>query len=202
MRNNYLVQAWLVIALAVGFGAALAAVQVKLQPMIEDNKTAETYDKIPQLIGSLGGKPPDKGKTQEFLLPGGGVAYKAFAADGEHVGWVLRSAGDGFQDRIELLIGLSPDAGKITGLDVLDQKETPGLGSRIKDPPSFRRQFAGKPTDRPLSVKARAPTDTRIVPISGATVSSEAVSDIVNKAVCEFKGCVGDPNNLKAKPKG
>jgi len=202
MRNHYLVQAWLVIALAVGGGAALATVQVKLQPMIEDNKTAETYDKIPELVGSPGGKPVDKDKTQEFLLPDGRVVYKAFSADGEHLGWVLRAVGDGFQDRIELLIGLAPDAGRITGLDVLDQKETPGLGSRIQDPPAFRRQFAGKPTNLPLSVKAKDPTDTRIVPISGATVSSEAVSDIVNKAVREFKGCLGDPHMLKIKPKG
>ena len=202
MSKNYLAQAWLVIALAVGFGAALATVQVRLQPMIEDNKTAETYDKIPELVAIPGGKPADKGKTQEFLLPGDRVAYKAFSADGEHLGWVLRAVGDGFQDRIELLVGLSRDAGKITGLDVLDQKETPGLGSRIKDPPAFRQQFAGKPTDKPLSVKAKDPTDTRIVPISGATVSSEAVSDIVNKAVREFKGCLGDPQMLKVKPKG
>ena len=202
MRNNYLVQAWLVIALAVGFGAALAAVQVKLQSMIEDNKTAETYDKIPELVGSLGGKPADKGKTQEFLLPGDRVAYKVFSADGEHLGWVVRAVGDGFQDRIELLIGLSRDAGKITGLDVLDQKETPGLGSKIKDPPTFRKQFAGKPTDKLLSVKAKDPTNTKIVPISGATVSSEAVSDIVNKTVREFKESLRDPDKLKAKPKG
>jgi electron transport complex protein RnfG len=202
MRKNYLVQAWLVIALAAGFGAALASVQVRLQPIIEDNKTAETYDKIPELVAGPRGKPADKGKTQEFVLPGGRIASQAFSADGEHAGWVLRATGDGFQDRIELLIGLSPDAGRITGLDVLDQKETPGLGSRIKDPPAFRQQFAGKPTDKPLSVKAKDPTETKIVPISGATVSSESVSDIVNQAVREFKGCLGDPNRLRAKPKG
>jgi len=202
MSKNYLAQAWLVIALAVGFGAALATVQVRLQPMIEDNKTAETYDKIPELVAIPGGKPADKGKTQEFLLPGDRVAYKVFSGDGEHLGWVLRAAGDGFQDRIELLIGLSRDAGRITGLDVLDQKETPGLGSKIKEPPTFRQQFAGKPTDKPLSVKAKDPTEMKIVPISGATVSSEAVSDIVNTAVREFKGYLRDPNMLKAKPKG
>jgi electron transport complex protein RnfG len=202
MRNHYLVQAWLVIALAVGFGAALMAVQVKLQPMIEDNKAGETYDKIPELVESLGGKPADKGKTQEFLLPGDRVAYKVFTTDGEHLGWVIRATGNGFQDRIELLIGLSPDAGKITGMDVLEQKETPGLGSKIKDPPMFRQQFAGKPTDKLLSVKARSPAETKIDAITGATVSSQSVCDIVNRAVQEFKGYLSAPDKLKAKPKG
>ena len=46
MKNNYLVQAWLVLALAVGFGAALASVQVALQPRIDENKRNETYEYI------------------------------------------------------------------------------------------------------------------------------------------------------------
>jgi Na+-translocating ferredoxin:NAD+ oxidoreductase RnfG subunit len=66
----------------------------------------------------------------------------------------------------------------------------------------FRQQFAGKPTDKLLSVKARSPAETKIDAITGATVSSQSVCDIVNRAVQEFKGYLSAPDKLKAKPKG
>ena len=139
----YIVQAWLVIALALIFGGALAAVQIAWGPRVEQNKRDETYAQIPRLVPGA-----QKDRTQEMEVAGRKV-YRAMGRSGQ-VGWVIPASGQGFADRIELLIGTDPQVRRITGLYVLDQKETPGLGARIIGE-EWRRQFAGKDARRAIS---------------------------------------------------
>ena len=185
-RQSSVGQAWLVITLAALYGGALAGVETSLAPRIAQNKKSETYDVIPDLV-----RDADKANTVEMLIePKSGpktLVYKAMAADGTHQGWVIPAGGQGFNDRIELLIGLDPELSTITGLYVLDQKETPALGDYISDE-SFQSRFRDKPTDKPLVVvKSEPQADNEIRAISGATISSESVSTIVNSAIAELK---------------
>ena len=101
---------------------------------------------------------------------------------------VLPAAGQGFADRIELLVGLDVQASTITGLYVLDQKETPGLGNFIAGA-DFQAQFAGKSADEPLVVVKTDPASGtgEIQALSGATISSESVAEIVNRAIAGLK---------------
>ncbi len=203
MKNNYLVQAWLVITLAVCFGALLAGVETSLKPAIDRNKLNETYDQIPRLVKITENGEcirPDNKKTEEYVSPDGKTAYKAISADGRHVGWVIRAGGQGFADKIELLIGLDPKAERITGMYVLEQKETPALGSKITDS-WFQDQFDGKVTSSAITVTKAAPKDggNEIKAISGATVSSESVTKIVNNAVEEFRANIGKLDKLEKK---
>ena len=50
LKQNPIVQAWLVLLLAVCFGASLAGVHLKLAPVIETNKRNETLQQVPQLV--------------------------------------------------------------------------------------------------------------------------------------------------------
>lgn len=186
-EGGHIRQAWLVILLAVVYGGALAGVQTTLGPRIERNKKNETLSKVPQLVDGAAGR-----QTAEVDLTGADgrkqTVYRAIAADGKtHVGWVLPAGGQGFADRIEVLIGLSADASTITGLYVLDQKETPGLGNFITDQELFLDQFAGKSADQPLTVVKADPTGNQIRALSGATISSESVAEIVNRAVANYR---------------
>lgn len=192
MKNNYLRQAWLVIVLALCFGAALAGVRISLQPRIDQNKLNETYEQIPELLriwddAGRTYKLAHEIRTRELFTDEGKIAYKAFSADGEHLGWVIKAAGQGFADRIELLIGLDAEAETITGLYVLDQKETPALGSKITSP-GWLGQFAGLTAARPVLLTKAGPEAGKndIKAITGATVSSRSVCEIVNAAVAEF----------------
>ncbi len=186
-HGGYVSQAWLVILLATLYGAALAGVQTTLGPKIAQNKRNETYDVIPTLINGADGT-----KTVEMMVAGTDgkeqQVYWAFAVDGSFKGWVLPAGGQGFADRIDLLVGLDPQLSTITGLYVLDQKETPGLGNLITGE-DFQSQFAGKPTDNPLLVvKSDVPAGSNeIRAISGATISSDSVAAIVNAAVANLK---------------
>jgi electron transport complex protein RnfG len=117
------------------------------------------------------------------------VRYSVYEAkkDGALAGWVVKTAGQGYADRIEVLIGLAPDAGSLTGLFVLDQKETPGLGNKIVTD-EWRGQFVGKAVDRPLAaVKGGAKGGSEIDAITGATISSHAVTSIINTAVADLR---------------
>ncbi len=204
MKNSFIGQGWLVLALALGFGGALAGVETALREPIRINKENETYDQIPNLVKITDPQThkelvADKAKTVEYVSEDEKVAYKAFTSSGTHIGWVIRTAGQGFADKIELLIGLDVEAKTITGLYVLSQKETPGLGNKIEQA-KWREKFEKKDALSPLLVTQDAPKDypNRIDPVSGATISSRSVCETVNRAVKDFRARLGE---LKEKDK-
>jgi len=184
--GGYLGQAWLVILLALVYGAALAGVQTTLGPKIAENKRNETYNVIPNLVpGAVRDETAERTVTdaegQEQRV------YEARDAAGSRVGWVVPASGQGFADRIDVLVGLDAAAETITGLYVLDQKETPGLGNLIVEEP-FTSQFAGKPVSPPLAVEKSEPQKPhQIQAVTGATISSDSVAKIVNRAVAMLK---------------
>ena len=98
------------------------------------------------------------------------------------------AGGQGYADKIELIIGLDPSADTISGLFVLQQKETPGLGNKIIFP-HWRNQFIRKKTNTPLVVtKGKSQTPNAIDAVTGATISSRSVTGIVNRTIGDVKG--------------
>lgn len=198
LRENNIIQAWLVLLLAICFGGTLAGIQLTLGPRIELNKINETREKVPELV--LGAEAASELAQSETELaiepltvsvekPAKIVRYSAYQAkkDGELVGWVVKTAGQGYADKIEVLIGFDAKVQNLTGLFVLDQKETPGLGNIIVTK-EWRQQFIGKSTDKGLEpVKSGAKADHEIDAVTGATISSRAVTDIINIAVADLK---------------
>lgn len=176
MRDNYLVQAWLVIVLGLCFGGALAGVQATLSGRIAQNKLDETRDQIPALV-------PGATKAASGAAEVGGARAFRASGPGGQVGWVIPCGGQGFADRIELLVGVDAQVQRITGLYVLEQKETPGLGNKIVEAP-FRDQFSGKTAAAGLQVtKTGATADHQIDAVTGATISSAAVCRIINQTL-------------------
>jgi electron transport complex protein RnfG len=84
----------------------------------------------------------------------------------------------GFSGNISLMAGFKPD-GTIINITVLEQKETPGLGNKMAEPP-FKNQFNDKnPAQYKLKVKKDGgPVDA----ITAATISSRAFCDAVQRA--------------------
>ena len=89
------------------------------------------------------------------------------------------------------MVGLTPDLSRITGIKVLEQVETPGLGGRIGED-SFQNQFRGIQTEPAVEyVKNREPEkDTEIQAITGATISSRSIVSIINKNIQMLKGAL------------
>ncbi len=199
IKNNYLVQAWLVMILALWFGASLAGVQLTLGPTIEANKTNETLEKVPELVVGRAEAEKMAQKNQSLIITPQSMSidkqgkkyhysvYETRFPDGKQAGWVVKTTGQGYADKIELLIGFDSVAETITGLFVLDQKETPGLGNKIIKS-EWRDQFIKKDTDRNLIAKKNgARASNEIDAITGATVSSKSVCTIINKTVSDLR---------------
>jgi electron transport complex protein RnfG len=198
LKTSSLVQAWLVLLLAVSFGISLAGVQLALGPIIETNKINETLEKVPELVlgKELAGKMAAQKQSLEIAAhrvavdkAGQAKTYSVYQARyaGELRGWVVKTKGQGYADAIELLVGLSPDLKSLTGLFVLDQKETPGLGNKIVTA-GWRGQFIGAPTSRALVVvKGGAAKPGEIDAVTGATISSNSVTAMINTAVGDLR---------------
>ena len=122
----------------------------------------------------------------------GRTVYECVAPGKESVGFV--AGGMGFWDRIDVVLALTPDLHTILNVQVLDQKETPGLGARIEEA-WFTDQFKG------LSVAWEAPAESRILvganpapnaanevdAITGATQTSMALMRFLNDELAAFR---------------
>ena len=93
------------------------------------------------------------------------------------MGYCVEVGPSGFGGVIDMMVGISTD-GSVTGVAILGHSETSGLGTKAMTP-EFLGQFVG--ADSKLTVKTGAPTD--IDHISGATVSSTAITNGVNIAM-------------------
>lgn len=105
-------------------------------------------------------------------------------AGGEQVGYVIKTAPVGFSGPVEVITGMSLD-GKLTGVRIGAQNETPGLGAIIATE-GFYGQYQGMVTDE-VTVSKTEKTDTAIKAIAGATISSRAVTDGVNESINAYK---------------
>ena len=198
-QNSSLAQAWLVLVLVVIFGTALATVQVNLSGIIAKNKLNETLERIPVLVWGETAAQKTAAKNQAVEITPGTLTVKAGNKTDTYslfkvtrqktlAGWVIKAGGQGYADKIELLIGVDPKVKTLTGLFILDQKETPGLGNKITFP-GWRHQFINKKTDQPLVVVKGAPkADNTIDAVTGATISSRSVIRIVNRVMASIKG--------------
>jgi electron transport complex protein RnfG len=169
-----------------------------LGPIIEANKVNETLEKVPELVlgRDLAAKMTAENQTLEVVSHQVAVAkadrdkfYSVYEAryQGELRGWVVKAKGQGYADVVELLVGISPGMDSITGLFVLDQKETPGLGNKIITE-AWRGQFVGAPADRDLVVvKTGASQPGEIDAVTGATISSKSVTAMINTAVGDLR---------------
>lgn len=182
-KDNYLVQAWLILLMAALYSAVLILVQLGWGSRIERNRREATYSQIPNLVPNT-----DIANVVEKTLEKDGkmvVAYQCFDKQENPTGWVLPASGQGFADTVDLLIGLDKEKQKLTGLVVINQKETPGLGNYIKEE-DFRKQFIGTAADQEITVvkgKDGSPDKNEIRALTGATISSQSVCDIVNSTL-------------------
>ena len=122
--------------------------------------------------------------------------FTAYASEGsdEILGYAFVAYGKGYSSTIETVVGMGRD-GKICGIKITDQKETPGLGAKLQEvasqntlwavmsasgvdetglKPWFQNQFVDLRADDLRVVKSQA--EEGILAITGATISSEAVT--------------------------
>ncbi|MHB8839735.1 MAG: RnfABCDGE type electron transport complex subunit G [Gemmatimonadaceae bacterium] len=106
---------------------------------------------------------------------------------GERTGVAVEEFTPGFSSEVHLMVGFDPKTSALTGIKVLSQTETPGLGDKIEKDPGFVQRFVGKLVN-PLKGDKNPTTDASTVQtITGATITSKAVIKTINKAVDTWK---------------
>jgi electron transport complex protein RnfG len=188
--KHFIQQSWLLIVASFFFGLLIAVTNAALSPRIVQNK----INKRNRLVGVLLPEAKNfaldteieiesiQGKKEKVEV------YRAMSEAGECVGWSFNAAGSGFADKIELVVAVDKDFEKLAGFDVLSSNETPGFGDQIKYD-YYRDQFKGAPAEELTLIASGDPKkiDAEIVAISGATVSSEAVVEIINNFLTQIK---------------
>ncbi|MDX9758514.1 MAG: FMN-binding protein [Bacteroidota bacterium] len=161
-------------------GGGLAMVSGWADPLIAANKKADTERAI-FLVQ------PDA-KNYEAVTQVTYELYRVFDDTGAPAGYSLPWEGNGFQGKVRLMIGVNPDLTTITAIEVLEQVETPGLGTKIAEDP-FRGQFNGLRAEPQVDwIKGTPPTkENEVQTITGATISSKAVVAIVNDGMTQLR---------------
>lgn len=84
----------------------------------------------------------------------------------------------GFGGRMDVIVGFFMD-GRVSGYQVINHKETPGLGSKVNEP-AFQKGIVGRnPSEATFMVRQDG---GEIDAVTGATISSRAVLDAIKKA--------------------
>ena len=117
-------------------------------------------------------------------------AVEAVDASGKALGYIFNiTTSKGYGGDIQLTVGIQSD-GTVSGYSVLSISETAGLGMKAKED-GFMSQFAGIPAQILEVTKSGKTADTEIEAISGATITSRAVTSAVNSCVAYSKSLKG-----------
>ncbi len=175
--------------IAVLSGGILAFWDTHTQPKIQHHRLEALKAAITEIL------PPHD--YYEEIAENGMTFYIGKMNDVEDpIGIAFKAEGSGFQGKISMMVGVFPDFNKITGLKILEQIETPGLGTKIVEDPTnktnpfwFSEQFNGLITQPEIVIVKLGKPDlpNGIHAITGATISSRAVARLINEAINRAK---------------
>ena len=100
---------------------------------------------------------------------------------------------DGFGGNIQITVGIKKD-GTINGVSILSISETAGLGMKAKEA-DFKDQFKDKNVEKFTYTKTGESGDDMIDAISGATITTNAVTNAVDSALVYFQNELGGGSN-------
>jgi len=107
---------------------------------------------------------------------------KALDADGNMLGYdITVTTKQSYKDSITLVFGYSLE-GSIKGIQIMSISETAGLGMNATKP-EFLNQFLNKKVDKFVVTKTGASSEEQIDAISGATITSKAVTNAINAGI-------------------
>lgn len=120
-------------------------------------------------------------ETFEEAVQGETVYYLGKDASGQEAGYVFTTKAKGYGGDIQVMTGVDME-GTVTGVVILSQNETPGLGANaVQD--SFRNQYKQAAPQNGFSVVKGDAGEGEISAMTGATISSNAVTQAVNGAI-------------------
>jgi electron transport complex protein RnfG len=172
-------------------GFAIVGIFLATSPLIERNRAEALEAAIYRVLPGARSRKTfvlREGALTPFEAPGGTLpkeeaVYAGYNDAGAPVGFAIPAEGPGFQDTIRLIYGYDPSRKRVVGMEVLESKETPGLGDKIIKDEEFVANFRDLSISPEVIVTKKGRTqENEVDAISGATISSIAVVRIVNQA--------------------
>jgi electron transport complex protein RnfG len=171
-------------------GLAIVVVFGWAEPRIEAHRAAALRAAIQEVLGG-----PERYETLFVVdgsltaaLPAGADSsgldriYAGYAADGRRMGFAIAGEKPGYQDIVGLIFGYDAESDELLGMKVLESKETPGLGDKIEKDSAFVSSFRGVvPLIEPVKAGEGTGGEHEVDMITGATISSRAVIEIINE---------------------
>ena len=158
------------------------AKQEAYQEVFPEAEQFQTVTLDEELSGQIRSGLDEAGYTQDSIQE----VTEALDDEGQRLGYaitVLTTAGYGGE--IQFSMGVSLD-GTVNGISFLSISETAGLGMKA-DTEEFRGQFAQKQVEAFTYTKNGDSEEDEIDAISGATITTSAVTDAVNAGLCAFR---------------
>lgn len=168
-------------------GGVLAGVNSVTAPVIAERERQESFGALLEIFSEADDfLPIDEALLAEITASNSFVTEVMEAKkDGETIGYAMKTKSGGYGGDIITQIGINIDS-TIAGIKVMQQSETPGLGSRIVDEPAFAASFAGKDFTSGLAAVGSPMANNEVMALSGATVSTNGVMAGVNGAIEAF----------------
>ncbi len=181
-------------------GIAIIGVYELTLPTITENKARELREAVFKVLPGVSQMQPlvyRDGTLVATTEPSADepVVYGGYDDGGDFVGYAIPGAGPGFQDTIGLLYGYDASSRQVLGMEVLESRETPGLGDKIYKDLEFVANFDGLSVD-PTIVAVKKGTKTgpnEVDAITGATISSKAIVRIINETHAGWSDKLADP---------
>jgi electron transport complex protein RnfG len=170
-------------------GMAIIGIYESTLPTITENKARELREAVFKVLPGVSQMQALVHRDGELVVvvapdKDEPVIYGGYDEQGLFVGYAMPAAGPGFQDTIAILYGYKPAEKLVVGMEVLESRETPGLGDKIYKDMEFVGAFSALSID-PEIVAVKKGTKSQpneIDAITGATISSKAVVRIINEA--------------------
>jgi electron transport complex protein RnfG len=178
-------------------GLAIVGVYMITLPMIERNRRERLESAILTVLpGSRSFK--TFAERAGRLVPlsdaeakqaGGDRIYAGYDEAGKLVGFALPGDEPGYQDTVYGILGFDPARKWIVGFQVLESRETPGLGDKIMSEAWLDRNFRALAVDPEIeAVAAGKKTEpNQVETITGATVSSKTVVRMLRETIARWR---------------
>ena len=199
-------------------GIILVGTYIYTDPLIKANKAAATQSAIfkvlegcesfttlvlenDKLVEKIVDPNKEENNDKDEL-----IIYAGYNANKELLGFAIPGSEPGFQDIIGTIFGYDGTKKVIIGFEVLESKETPGLGDKIFKDADFQTNFTALAVEPEIiAVKKGEKTNpNEVETIAGATISSKAVVRLLNKTMAVWQTTIDEyikENNLNVADK-
>lgn len=174
MNKNFLRLTFILFIICAISTALVVAAYDYTNSIIADRNAAKIAEGYKQVL-------PQAGKLEKLPVPANSPIKEIYRStkDSKTNGFVYTVAPKGYAGEITIMVGVENPSLKITGVKVLSQQETPGLGSKCTEP-AFLDQFLSKDLHTLLTVSKNAKQSSEIQAITSSTITSKAVVSGIN----------------------